>query len=86
MKLSTYIEKLQELLAENGDLQCIYSKDDEGNGYGTVNYSPSLMRYDYDEREAYNLEEEKEDFEEDNNEYYDDDFDRSDLPLVVCVN
>ena len=63
MKLSTYIEKLQELLAENGDLDCIYSKDDEGNGYNTVNYSPSLMRYDDDSREAYNLEDE-EDFEE----------------------
>lgn len=53
MKLSTYIEKLQALLDENGDLSIIYSKDDEGNGYNTVNYSPSLMRYDEEEREAY---------------------------------
>ena len=36
MRLTKYIEKLQELFAEHGDLDLIYSKDDEGNGYEKV--------------------------------------------------
>ena len=33
VKLTKYIEKLQELLKEHGDLELIYSTDDEGNEY-----------------------------------------------------
>jgi hypothetical protein len=74
MKLSAHIERLQSLLTEHGDLDLIYSKDDEGNGYNTVNYLPSAMRYDEHEREAYNLHTEDNDFI---GEY---------LPKVICVN
>ena len=37
VKLQQYIEKIQELLKEHGDLELIYSTDDEGNEYNTVN-------------------------------------------------
>ena len=42
MKLSKYIADLQEFLKENGDMECVYAKDDEGNGYQKVGWSGSL--------------------------------------------
>lgn len=42
MKISEMIKNLQEFMAENGDLECWYAKDDEGNGYQKVHYKPSL--------------------------------------------
>lgn len=33
MKLSEYIKKMTELLESEGDMDCIYRKDDEGNAY-----------------------------------------------------
>ena len=43
MKLKEYIEKLQELYLEHGDLDLVYAIDDEGNYYNTVSYNPSIM-------------------------------------------
>ncbi len=73
MKLQQYIEKLQELLKEHGDLELIYSTDDEGNEYNTVNYHPSIVNYiesdrcliDDDDLEEYN---------------------ETDYQKVICVN
>ena len=45
MKLTTYIEKLQELLAEHGDLELIYSNDDEGNEYRKLYFDPGVVNY-----------------------------------------
>ena len=42
MKLSKYISDLQSFLEKNGDMECIYAKDDEGNGYQKVGWSGSL--------------------------------------------
>ena len=46
MKLSEKIEELQKALAEYGDIDVIYSKDDEGNefsqcGHGGILYAES---------------------------------------------
>ena len=63
MKVSEMIKNLQEFMAENGDIDCYYAKDDEGNGYYKVYYEPTLMYVDED-GEAYSIksiEEDKED-------------------------
>ena len=41
MKISEMIKNLQEFMNENGDLNCYYAVDDEGNGYGKIHYAPS---------------------------------------------
>lgn len=73
MKLTKYIEKLQELLNEHGDLELIYSSDDEGNEYNTVNCEPSLVNYIASDREVIH----EDDLEE---------WDESDYQKVICVN
>jgi len=47
MKLEEYVKHLSKLIEEgHGDKEVIYSKDDEGNGYYSVNYAPCLCYYD----------------------------------------
>jgi len=41
MKLANYIEKLNKLLKEKGDLPIIYSMDEEGNGFDLVIHEPT---------------------------------------------
>ena len=48
MKISEMIKNLQNFMAENGDLECWYAKDDEGNGYQEVHYTPSKYYVDED--------------------------------------
>lgn len=48
MKVSEMIKNLQGFLEKNGDLDCWYATDDEGNGFETVVYEPSLMYHDSD--------------------------------------
>lgn len=51
MKLKEYIQGLQDLIDKNpevADYEVIYSVDDEGNGYGIVNWDPSIGYYDQD--------------------------------------
>ena len=43
MKLKEYIEKLQELYLEHGDLELVYASDDEGNYYNKVYYDPGIL-------------------------------------------
>lgn len=43
MKVSEMIKNLQEFMAENGDIDCYYAVDDEGNDYKEVYYEPTLM-------------------------------------------
>ena len=67
MKVSEMIKNLQEFMNENGDLDCYYAVDDEGNGYSEIHYTPSkyyvnnygdvFQQEDYDEAD----EEDKED-------------------------
>jgi protein involved in sex pheromone biosynthesis len=45
MTLTQYIKELQELVLKNpehGDLEVVYSRDDEGNGFQRVHYSPGV--------------------------------------------
>jgi hypothetical protein len=45
MNLREYIEKLNKLYTKHGDLELVYSKDDEGNEFNYVNFDPSLVNY-----------------------------------------
>ena len=50
MKLSKYIQDLQKLLKEHGDLEIIYASDDEGNDHNKVSYTPSMVYYSHSDR------------------------------------
>ena len=63
MKVSEMIKNLQEFMAENGDIDCYYAGDDEGNSYKDVHYSPTLMYVDK-YGEAYSIESIEEDKED----------------------
>jgi hypothetical protein len=63
MKLSEYLTKMTDLLKQEGDMDIIYRKDDEGNSYSKVEDSgytgianKSQMETNY-EIECYNLDE-----------------------------
>lgn len=43
MKVSEMIKNLQDFMEENGDIDCYYAVDDEGNEYKEVHYKPTLM-------------------------------------------
>ena len=43
MKLKKYIEGLQKVLDEHGDIECYYARDDEGNGYQEVGYNGTIF-------------------------------------------
>lgn len=77
MKLSKYFEKLKEILEEHGDLDLIYSSDDEGNVHDKVRYLPTIVYAEQDGNHYSTLCEE--DFE-------DDEYDKEDYEKVVCVN
>ena len=49
MKFRQYLERLNCLAKnrpESLDLEVVFSKDDEGNGYNFVNYEPSIGHFD----------------------------------------
>ena len=49
MNLKTYIENLQKFAKENPDLleaTVVYSRDDEGNGFQEVHYTPDAGIYE----------------------------------------
>lgn len=54
MKLSKYIELLQRTLKYEGDLECIYAIDEEGNGFHKVDYAGAI--YYFENLEDYYLE------------------------------
>lgn len=70
MNLKEYIEKLQELYLEHGDLELIYASD-EGNYYNKVIYNPSIMKMSGEDRIS------DEDLEE---------YDKSEYKKVICIN
>ena len=51
MRLEEYIKQLQQIQATYGNLELIYAKDDEGNGYNKVNYLPERVYYNESDRE-----------------------------------
>ena len=42
MKISEMIKNLESVMAANGDIECYYAKDDEGNTYHPVYFEPSV--------------------------------------------
>lgn len=42
MKISEMIKNLEEVMLANGDLECYYAVDDEGNAYRPVYFEPSV--------------------------------------------
>jgi hypothetical protein len=78
MKISEMIKNLEKFMAEYGDLDCWYARDDEGNGYQEVYFSPSF-RYVNEEGEMYS--------EEDLEEYLEDyELTKEDVTPVCIVN
>ena len=55
---------------KNGDLDCWYATDDEGNDYHAVHYSPSLYYRNIDSEEVYDSLNEAEDCKEDGEEIF----------------
>lgn len=54
MKLKEFAENINNLLKERpetAEYDVVSSKDDEGNGYNLVHYSPTVGNYDKEERE-----------------------------------
>ncbi len=54
MKLSEFVKNLNELIKERpetADFEVVTSRDDEGNGYNMVHYTPSVGSWDEEERE-----------------------------------
>ena len=48
MKLREYLEALNQLVKDNPqalDMEVVYAKDDEGNGYQYVGYTPSEYQF-----------------------------------------
>jgi hypothetical protein len=79
MKLKDYVESLQKVLNENPDaanFKVIFARDDEGNGFQEVCYSPSVGHFDGDYGGDFYA---KENIEEDYN--------IEEMPLnSVCIN
>ena len=49
MTFDKYLRQLNAYAEANPkslELEAIYAKDDEGNGYGHTHYSPSMVEYD----------------------------------------
>lgn len=42
MKVSDMIKNLEAVMAENGDIECYYAEDDEGNAYHPVYFEPTV--------------------------------------------
>ncbi|MES9841241.1 MAG: hypothetical protein ABW134_11865 [Candidatus Thiodiazotropha endolucinida] len=54
MKLKEFAENINKLLSERpetADFDVVTSRDDEGNGYNLVHYTPTVGNYDSEERE-----------------------------------
>ena len=75
MKLSKYIKKLEKILKDNGDMECCYSIDDEGNQYNLVVYEPSILYINKDNEDNRDIEIfSKEEIEDE------------EVEKIVCVN
>ena len=77
MKLKTYIENLKKVITQNpnyAELDVIYAKDDEGNGYQHIAYGP---RVGVNSEDGFYYAE---------FEYYDPDEHEEDEVNCVCVN
>lgn len=51
MRLEEYIKDLERIKKVHGNLELVYSTDDEGNGFFPVHFSPSVGTYEDNEWE-----------------------------------
>jgi hypothetical protein len=88
MRLREYLENIKKLVEKHPEaleLELVYSRDDEGNDYDTVDYEPDLGVYDEDEREWMS----EAHFKEWQHEYREDDEDdevEKFVPNSICIN
>lgn len=54
MKLKKLIKKLKEIYKEHGNLECVYSIDDEGNSFHKIAYEPTEGYYSSEDYEFRN--------------------------------
>ena len=59
MKISEIVEKLEKIKEEYGDLDLVYSVDDEGNAYHKVYYTATPGYWDNEYGEWINKEDEE---------------------------
>jgi len=71
MKLKKYVKELQEILKDYPDVYIVYARDDEGNGFQEVYFTPTLGWWDKVDKEFTGL---------------DEDLERTDNVNAVCVN
>lgn len=86
MKLSEKIEELQKALAEYGDIDVVYSSDDEGNAYHEANHGGCLYARTEDGELPFYIETmDEEEYEEwkQECEEYDEEFNAI---IVYCIN
>jgi len=81
MKLSEHIKNCQEILEKYGDLETVYSSDDEGNYFGIVNFTPSVGFFNSD---GFNSLEVVEKYAEQDPEDYGEFVGKT--PNAVCIN
>ena len=79
MKLSKYIEGLQKTLKKHGDLEVVYAIDDEGNGYNSIQFDPTIGFFKDDS--FYSVKNVEDYPEEENYEEF-----VGKKPTTVCVN
>lgn len=61
MKFKEYVENLKKILEEHpetADMDVVYSRDDEGNGFNRVHYTPTVGYYDQSDGDFSETEEE----------------------------
>jgi len=77
MKLNEYIKELQEMADKHGDLEVIYSSDDEGNRYDTVWGNRGIGQFDSDEKQFIG---------EDEAEWYRKEYEKDFVINSICIN
>ena len=48
MKITELMHNLRQIKKEHGNLECIYSIDDEGNDFHPIHFHPTTMKKDLD--------------------------------------
>jgi hypothetical protein len=86
MELKEYIGNLQEVLKEHGNLEVVYSADDEGNYFGAVSFGPSIGTWNEEDQEFSSEDQFKEQLEEEIEEGVPEE-ERSTFEFnAVCIN
>lgn len=87
MKLSEYIKDCEKVLEKYGDLDLVYSSDDEGNEFQKVNWGPSAGVFIGEYRGEWIPEEDLQEHYDYINEDLEDD-EKEEIPPInaVCIN